>query len=205
MFSTPSSLQKRKGKCDADRPTYIKQLVEEFESPNLNIEYKEQILANLGNFAYDPINYEYFRRFNVIDLFFKNLNEFCSVKGLEQTQRFSKMVNFSTAAICNLCLDEKNKVYLVKNGIVNLFLRCLSQLVMYEHEHLESLLNIITTFIFIYDENSSKELVSFSDNYINFISLINEFARSKNKRLSNLALVFLEDYFKVSNISQEKM
>jgi len=27
------------------------------------------VLANLSNFAYDPINYEYLRQLNVIDLF----------------------------------------------------------------------------------------------------------------------------------------
>lgn len=30
---------------------------------------KEEILANLANFAYDPINYEHFRKLNVMDLF----------------------------------------------------------------------------------------------------------------------------------------
>jgi hypothetical protein len=32
-------------------------------------EYKQQIVANLGNFAYDPINYEFIRRLNILDLF----------------------------------------------------------------------------------------------------------------------------------------
>ena len=32
-------------------------------------ESKEEILANLANFAYDPINYEHFRKLNVVDLF----------------------------------------------------------------------------------------------------------------------------------------
>ena len=32
-------------------------------------EAKEQILANLANFAYDPINYEYFKKLNIADLF----------------------------------------------------------------------------------------------------------------------------------------
>ena len=36
-------------------------------------EYKLQVLANLANFAYDPINYEYFRKLNVLDLFLGEL------------------------------------------------------------------------------------------------------------------------------------
>ena len=34
-----------------------------------SLESKLQILANLANFAYDPINYEYLRILNVIELF----------------------------------------------------------------------------------------------------------------------------------------
>ena len=30
---------------------------------------KEEILANLANFAYDPVNYGHFRKLNVVDLF----------------------------------------------------------------------------------------------------------------------------------------
>ena len=30
---------------------------------------KEEILANLANFAYDPINYDHFRKLNIVDLF----------------------------------------------------------------------------------------------------------------------------------------
>ena len=34
-----------------------------------SLESKLQILANLANFAYDPINYEYLRILNIIELF----------------------------------------------------------------------------------------------------------------------------------------
>ena len=33
------------------------------------VESKQQILANLANFAYDPINYEFIRQLNIVDLF----------------------------------------------------------------------------------------------------------------------------------------
>ena len=33
------------------------------------LESKLQVLANLANFAYDPINYEHLRKLNVVDLF----------------------------------------------------------------------------------------------------------------------------------------
>ena len=40
---------------------------------------KLQVLANLANFAYDPINYEYLRQLNVIDLFLGKQNVVCSL------------------------------------------------------------------------------------------------------------------------------
>ena len=32
-------------------------------------ESKQQVIANLANFAYDPLNYDYMRRLNILDLF----------------------------------------------------------------------------------------------------------------------------------------
>lgn len=36
---------------------------------------KEQVLANLANFAYDPGNYQYLRQLQVLDLFLDSLSE----------------------------------------------------------------------------------------------------------------------------------
>ena len=69
MYSTPCSLARRTGKFDVNRPTYLKQLAEEYECKSTSEDKKLQVLANLGNFAYDPINYEYIRRFNILDIF----------------------------------------------------------------------------------------------------------------------------------------
>ena len=61
MFSTPQTLERRTGENGVGRFDYLKQLVNEFKSTDSD-DYKLQILANLANFAYDPINFEYFRR-----------------------------------------------------------------------------------------------------------------------------------------------
>lgn len=49
------------------------------------------MLANLANFAYDPINYPYIRSQRVIDLFIEQLV-------LEDV----KLVSFAAAGLCNL-------------------------------------------------------------------------------------------------------
>lgn len=43
--------------------------------PLLIADAKEQVLANLANFAYDPSNYQYLRQLQVLDLFLDSLSE----------------------------------------------------------------------------------------------------------------------------------
>lgn len=73
------------------------------------IEAREQVLANLANFAYDPINYGYIRQLQIIDLFLHTLSE-----------NNIKLVSFAAAAICNLCAGK----YLIfeKIYILNIYL-----------------------------------------------------------------------------------
>ena len=40
---------------------------------------KEQVLANLANFAYDPDNYSHFRELNIVDLFLGKMFFFLSI------------------------------------------------------------------------------------------------------------------------------
>lgn len=56
------------------------------------LDAKEQVLANLANFAYDPINYGYIRQLNIIDLFLGALSE-----------RNPRLVRFAIGGLCNLC------------------------------------------------------------------------------------------------------
>ncbi|EMP30914.1 Armadillo repeat-containing protein 7 [Chelonia mydas] len=66
--------QKQRDLLELGRLEYLQALVTEFqvtESP----EAKEQVLANLANFAYDPKNYEYLRQLQVLDLFLDMLTE----------------------------------------------------------------------------------------------------------------------------------
>ena len=183
MFATPNSLARRTGKQGVNRPTYLKQLVEEYESETTSEEKKLQVLANLGNFAYDPINYEYFRRLNIIDLFLNNLKLIESTTFLSSSQRIS----FSLAAICNLCLDAKNKEYLMKNNLIELISKCLFGLKGID----EIVLNSITILLFTLDETVKNELISNKT----LIDLINDLAKSSDKRINNLAKVFLDDLF----------
>lgn len=68
MFTSKAQLEKKTGKWGMGRFQYLQTLVTEFQDTSKQ-EYKLQVLANLANFAYDPINYEYFRQLNILDLF----------------------------------------------------------------------------------------------------------------------------------------
>nr|XP_020858193.1 armadillo repeat-containing protein 7 isoform X2 [Phascolarctos cinereus] len=56
------------------RLEYLQALVTEFQE-TASQEAKEQVLANLANFAYDPNNYQYLRELQVLDLFLDVLSE----------------------------------------------------------------------------------------------------------------------------------
>lgn len=68
MLSTRERLERRQGKDAAPRHEYLQQLVDEYQrTPQLL--RKEEIAANLANFAYDPINFGSLARLRVVDLF----------------------------------------------------------------------------------------------------------------------------------------
>lgn len=55
------------------------------------LESKRQVLANLANFAYDPVNYLHIRTQKVIDLFLEQL-----------ASDDNQLIAFAAAGLCNL-------------------------------------------------------------------------------------------------------
>ncbi|KAH9306298.1 hypothetical protein KI387_010702, partial [Taxus chinensis] len=90
------------------------ELVNEFQKTT-DEEAKEQIVAHLANFAYDPYNYNFLRKLNVLDLFLDCL-----------TEPNEKLVEFGAGGICNSCADPANAAVIVKNGGIPLMISCLS-------------------------------------------------------------------------------
>nr|CAD7399219.1 unnamed protein product [Timema cristinae] len=171
MFSRPEQLIKRTGKKGVGRHEYLQQLVNEFQDTD-SLEAKLQVLANLVNFAYDPINYEFLRQLKVLDLFLDQLSE-------DDTS----LVRFSLAGLCNLCLDTENKDYIIHSGGVRLVTGCLSS------ADEETVLNAITTLMYLVTPLSKSDITS-----PQVIECMLRFSTSRNARLRNLAMVFLEDY-----------
>ncbi|CAH1243755.1 ARMC7 [Branchiostoma lanceolatum] len=171
MFSSQEYLEKKTGQSGVGRLQYLQSLVTEFQDTDKE-DCKEQVLANLANFAYDPINYEHLRKLNVIDMFLDSL-----------TEENERLVEFGIGGLCNLALDKQNKEHILASGGVDLVIQCLSS------RNEETVLNAITTLMFLTTPASKPAITLLS-----VVECMLRFQLSKNSRLSNLATVFLEDY-----------
>ncbi|CAI5469863.1 unnamed protein product [Closterium sp. Yama58-4] len=96
MFSTAARLTERQGRSGTPRLEYLQALVTEFQTTEIE-EAKEQIVANLANFAYDPVNYDYLRKLNVLELFLDCL-----------TEENTKLIDFGMGGLCNASADAVN-------------------------------------------------------------------------------------------------
>ena len=171
MFSTYEYLRKKTGPYGTGRFNYLQSLVTEFQE-STNQEAKEQVLANLANFAYDPINYQYFRTLNVLDLFLDCL-----------TEENANLVELAVAGLCNVCLDKENKEFILSHNGVKLVIDCLTQ------DRENTILSTITTLMYLVTPGSKAEITQDA-----VVDAMIQLAESPNKRIGNLATVFLEDY-----------
>lgn len=97
------------------------------------IEYQKQVLANLANFGYDPINYEYFHKLNILDLFLDVLVD----------ESDENMIEFAMGGICNCCLDKNNQDFLIGNDAILIIAQHLTS------SNEETVLSAITTLMYL--------------------------------------------------------
>ena len=173
MFSSKQQLAKRTGPHGIGRFSFLQSLVTEFQDTDSE-EAKTQVLANLANFAYDPINFDYLRQLNVIDLFLDHL------KGSSD-----EMQQFAIAGICNLCLQKENKDYILENEGVTSIAGCLSS------SNEETVVSSITALMYLITPQSKLDITSPA-----ITDAMVQLSSSRNPRLGNLATIFLEDFCK---------
>lgn len=176
------------------------------------LEAKEQVLSNLANFAYDPINYGYMRQLQIIDIFLDTLSE-----------NNPKLIRFAIGGICNLCLgkhifngteklhmvfniitilhyslyiffsDAINKIYILRNRGVELISSLLSS------QDEDIVLSAISTLMFLITPESRNEITS-----TEIIKCMLEFSNDTNIRIKNLAIIFVSDYCEASEVEKIK-
>jgi len=169
MFTSRKQLIKKSGKKGVDRFEYLQELVNEFHQ-STSLESQEQVLANLANFSYDPLNYHYLRELKVIDIF---------ISGLTSRNQFFNL--YCIKGICNLSNDPLNQEIIVRSGGID----PIKQLIKSDKEDL--CIAAITTLIFL--ENFS----------IDIVEDLRLLAGSANQTLSNLALIYLQDQLHQKN------
>uniref|UniRef100_A0A1B6GW43 Armadillo repeat-containing domain-containing protein n=1 Tax=Cuerna arida TaxID=1464854 RepID=A0A1B6GW43_9HEMI len=171
MFTTAERLKDRTGKNNVGRYEFLKQLTEEFKS-TVSSDAKHQVMANLANFSYDPINYEHLRSLGVLDLFLENLNE-----------EDVTLTRFALGGLCNLALDPENKEYINDSGGISQISNCLFSTC------LETVQYAITSLMFLMTAKYKDEITS----DVNIARML-ELSQHPDKRIQNLAVIFLDDY-----------
>ncbi|XP_068628849.1 armadillo repeat-containing protein 7 [Battus philenor] len=171
MFSTRIQLQKRTPENGIDRENYLSLLVDEYLNSS-SFDAKCQVLANLANFSYDPVNYGYIRDVGVLDIFLYVL----------KNESNYKLLHFACAGVCNLCLDPLNTDYILNYGILSLMPRVLRS----END------DIITSSLTILIQLNNI-LNSFQKFNAELIEQVRKLKSNGNKVIVNLATIFVED------------
>ncbi|KAH6941723.1 hypothetical protein HPB50_022934 [Hyalomma asiaticum] len=153
-----------------ERFRYLKELVTEFHTSSSN-EAKEQVLANLANFAYDPVNYDHLKRLNILSLFMDQLDS-----------TNDNLREFAIGGICNLSSDQDFRTEVLKPENLSKLVSCLST------SQEETVLSAITTLISLGLSGCQTDITTAS-----VIDCMVRYSESPNTRLSNLAKLFLED------------
>ncbi|XP_001606122.2 uncharacterized protein LOC100114266 [Nasonia vitripennis] len=162
MFSTKEQLIKKTGKHGIGRLSFLEQLVNEYKTTKSR-DHKEQVLANLANFAYDPVNYEFLRRLKVLELFMITLDD-----------SNPRLVEFAIGGICNISVEPYSREYILRNHGVRLISNLLSR----SEEHI--VISALTTLLYLEAKQSKKEIASPTN-----VKQIQKFA---NEALENLKI-----------------
>lgn len=165
MFSTKEWLDKRTGPHGIGRLPHLQSLVSEFQE-TVNEGAKLEIAANLANFSYDPINYEYLKILNVVDLFLDCL-----------TENNEQLIKLAMAGLCNIIIDNDVKADILSSEGFMLITDCLNR------SDEETLLSTLTTVYYLLPLPNTAD-----PNARNHIaSKVSGLSASNNIRISNLA------------------
>ncbi|CAG9769190.1 unnamed protein product [Ceutorhynchus assimilis] len=174
MFSRKEQLIQKTGEDGVGRYEFLKQLINEFTTTKA-YDSKKQTLANLANFAYDPINYEFIKQLHIIDLFLAQLSE-----------NADDLIHFALAGLCNICCDPESREHII--GLNGIYL--VSQYL--DHTNEEIALNALTTLFYLLESESATLPEHFQSKLI-------KYENHKNVRFQNLAKIILETYFNKNN------
>ena len=188
MFASHQRLKKKTGSKDLNRFDYLQKLVSEYQEKDANRTKENesdrmQVLANLANFSYDPINYKFLRELRVIEMFIDCIEHDEDLNG--------ETVHFGISGLCNLAADATNRDIIMHNtSIVALITRCLTS------DTEQTVLSALTALILLATPAHCQRILSPP-----CVTRVKQLASNCNVRIRNLASVFLEDY--CSNVDHD--
>lgn len=178
MFSSHAHLKRRTPEGGIPRPDYIEHLVEEYHTTT-NIEAKEQVTANLANFAYDPINWKYINESGALDVF-----EDCMKSPNERLQLHA------IAGYCNICIDPEAFKFITNFEIFEQIRKLLDLT-----EAADIQLNCIAL---LYQLLTADSCTQEQKTLIAIPSLLKKITQLRNKstdqRVKNISALFCEDF-----------
>ncbi|KAI9242340.1 MAG: hypothetical protein BYD32DRAFT_403341 [Podila humilis] len=160
------------------RPAFLQSLVDEYQAKDTTLERRTKILASLGNFAYDPINYAWLRELSVVDLFLDCLSQ-------------ESIINrrHAIAGLCNLSLDPKNRDLLLNtthtDNVALILQHCL---VSTDVDTVQSAMTCLSNL------STTKNKDEIQARYPQIRPLMETLATAKNPVTANLANVYLLEH-----------
>ena len=149
-----------------ERYLYLRDLLAELrESPQLAA--RQQVLANIANFAYDPRNASHLLRLDAPRLLLARLAD-----------PDAELRRFAAAAVCNLCLEPQCRRALLVGGLLPALLLGL------EDSCVQTAAACLTTLLLLpVTDRSVREQVDGE----RLVQLTVQFSGSEDRRLANLA------------------
>ncbi|KAI8579827.1 hypothetical protein K450DRAFT_271661 [Umbelopsis ramanniana AG] len=179
-YMTFTHIQRRRGRDGQSRQEYLQQLVEEYKKADTP-DTKRKILATLGNFAYDPINYGWLYQEGVVELFIDALS---NPGGDDELQRIGVF------GLCNNALDRRVQQRLANDEVV---IGLCKQIILANTKYTsEFLLSTVCLLWHICTPDNINSIVSSE------LKIALEGVRSSenvNVPLHNMCSIFLEDFF----------
>ncbi|KFH72812.1 hypothetical protein MVEG_00038 [Podila verticillata NRRL 6337] len=178
MFHSSEALAKKTPAGSLTRPAFLQSLVDEYQAKDTTLERRTKILASLGNFAYDPINYAWLRELSVVDLFLDCLSQ-------------ESIINrrHAIAGLCNLSLDPKNRDLLLDtthtDNVALILQHCL---VSTDVDTVQSAMTCLSNL------STTKNKNEIQARYPQIRPLMETLATAKNPVTANLANVYLLEH-----------
>ncbi|KAI8139522.1 hypothetical protein BJV82DRAFT_581906 [Fennellomyces sp. T-0311] len=162
-----------------DREQFLGQLVQEYNSTK-DLEAKQQVLANLANFAYDAINHDWLWQVYAVDVF---------LDAIEQPDPLLK--EFGMGGLTNICRDPQHSHYILSKPEN---IEKIAAIVVSNSQRpctTDAVINAMVALMFLVNESSRPVIVTPALKE----GLLRLQDPQTDKRINTIATLFLTDYF----------